>query len=211
LIGGSLAEGDFNHVVFKNSVTLAESEKFLELFKLSNKPKKLHKQYQAIGKYNNSSPITTQGEIIREIETSGYLNPNHISIQEKNSPINFNNWNKEKSVYLQLSDLLPNLEGDNSRIRLTTSSSSVPVYSEECFEWNIVTTNAQDNRFTLRGINCRGEGFYIKEFKNDAYNQTICAKEILVDEADGFLGFDVKVRFSYHSRCFLWYSRNHRL
>jgi hypothetical protein len=194
LVGTNMAEGDLNHLIFQNSVIIAEAEKILQLFQLSNKPKSLHKQYQAVGKYSNTQSIDNNGNKVRKILTSGYLKPDYISIQEEDEVINFNNWNREKSVYLKINKNLPILAKDNSRIKLNTSVSETPIYSEECFNWNISTSSAQDNRFKLKGIDCRGEGFFIKEFKNDNYNETICAQEILVDEADGIFGIDVKVK-----------------
>lgn len=194
LIGGNLAKQSLNHLMFQNSVLIAEAEKFLQMFQLFNKPVSLHKQYQAVGKYSNTEPVENEGNKIRKLETTAYLPPSRVVVPERDSTINFNNWNRENSVYLKVNENLPTLYRDNSRVKLVNSDVSVPVYSNRCFNWRIKFTSEQDNNFALAGTDCNGIGFFIGEFNNDDFEAVICAKEIFVAETINIFGHLAKVK-----------------
>lgn len=98
--------------MYKNVMVLSQSEKLINLFKLSANYENYHWQYQAIGKYSNTKEVLNTGNKQRLINNYSYLSSSRQTLG--NTFIN--NYKRESSLYLEINDLIssPTVQ-DNSR------------------------------------------------------------------------------------------------
>lgn len=94
-------------IEYQLSTGLIEMKKVLELIETLIPYKNFFVQYNSIGKYNNYKVIPNDiGNKRRLLDRSAYLEPQVQLINEKiggiPTTINFNNWNRESSVYLKI-------------------------------------------------------------------------------------------------------------
>jgi hypothetical protein len=158
LIGTNIAKNTLSSIVFKNSIILAQTEKILNLFKLMGNYRQHHYQHQSIGKYNNISCYSTEGNKIRKLDTKEYIQEGKLTIQEANKAINFNNAYRESSVYLKTNLPLPSTTvNDRSRVLISegsgpsTETVSYPSVNGVAKTFSIKATNG---RFRIIGVLC---------------------------------------------------------
>jgi hypothetical protein len=158
LVGTNIARNSFSNIIYKNSVILSQTEKILNLFKLMGKYKQHHYQHQSIGKYNNISCYNSENKKVTYLETKEYIQEGKLTIQEKTNAINFNNFDRESSVYLKTAESLPNTSTiDNSRVIISenTSMSTEPnPYSNTQGRPNRFQVTATQGRFRIIGTLC---------------------------------------------------------
>lgn len=95
-------------------IALRETEIFINLFKSLLPKKNFGIQYNSVGKYSNYLNVANSGNKIRSIQRSAYLEPrvqivNEVINASTNSfsTVRINNWNRERSVYLKISNAKP--------------------------------------------------------------------------------------------------------
>lgn len=160
IIGTDLATNSpffsFATLTFQSSVKLAEAEKFLIIIKLLSNYRKYQYQYQAIGKYNQITPIENDtGNKNRTILNAEYLEPN-AKLTLRDGKL-FNNYGRESSVYLDISQNLPSTANvDESRVKIsdgnTESTEQIPIVETvNCYKF---TFGASEGRFSVWGEYC---------------------------------------------------------
>jgi len=134
LIGGAISNNDNLDQFWRANTILSQVEKILQLFKLLANYENYHWQFQTVGKYTNYAVVPNEGNKIRKIETSAYLESDRLSVSlnapsvvTNKSSIFINNWLRESSVFLQTNKGVPNAGSvsgviDNSRYPISQSA-----------------------------------------------------------------------------------------
>lgn len=103
-----LLVGFLQQLIYLGMLAMKEMQIIEDLIKALSPLKNLSIQYNSAGKYNNYLPVLNNGNKIRAIDRSAYLEPNIQLINEAIdattntfSNVYVNNWNRERSVYLK--------------------------------------------------------------------------------------------------------------
>jgi hypothetical protein len=135
-------------------------------------------QYTSIGSYHRSAAIPQEGNKIRTIKTGAYLSSGNLSIDGEL----INNYQRESSVYLKLSDGLPfphesveNIAADNSRATPSTAgtgSNPEAIFSRNiCSYYGSIKREIPDQYGQIYSAETIDTGFYHQLF-NDGIEYT---------------------------------------
>lgn len=160
LVGTNIAKNTLSSIIYKNSVIMSQTEKILNLFKLTGNYRDYQYQHQSIGKYNNIKCFIDETHKVKLLDTKNYIQEGKLTIQEKTTTVNFNNSYRESSVYLKTNTAIPIKPSiiDNSRTLIsqnTTLDVTLPnPYLDTATTSTKFKVTATNGRFRLIGVLC---------------------------------------------------------